>query len=99
MIQTPFSGRNLLQVIPYVFGKILNNARVGTYCVIVQQAFVANTDTVIAHNLGRVPQGYYTGRCSVPCGLFDASTGTAAWTATSITIRASATSVLDVWLY
>lgn len=98
MIASPFDGRNLLQVIPYVFRQLVNNNRVGTWCVLVQQT-VGTGNTVLTHNLARVPQGYYATRNSSGGVLFDATTGVAAWTDTSITIRATVAGVYDIWIY
>jgi hypothetical protein len=56
---------------------------------------VANTDFVIAHNLGRVPVGYLPVRKSAATDIY---TGTVAATTIQLTLKATGTNV-DVTLF
>ena len=44
-----------------------------------------NTPTIIVHNLGRVPLGYYVVRKSAACDIFDGTV--AAWTTANISLE------------
>jgi hypothetical protein len=73
-----------------VLGPLQDNERVGTLIACVGRVFAsANTDTTFAHMLGRVPNGYLMYRSSAGGLVYDPTTGTASWTATSITLRAT----------
>lgn len=51
----------------------------------------ANTNTVTAHQLGRVPDLYLVTGATAAGSVYDSSVGRANWTATEIELRASAT--------
>lgn len=51
---------------------------------------LANTDTAITHNLGRVPVGYHVVSKSVSADIFN---GVAAWTTTQLTLQSSVAGV------
>lgn len=55
----------------------------------------ANTDTTVAHTLGRVPDHYLIGSKSVSCDVY---TGSIAATKSSITLRATAPATVVVIL-
>ena len=85
--------RRLQALIPYLTGPIPSNTPtpVGTFIFLMNQsmASTANTDTTITHNLGRIPNGYIQIR-SRGGTVYDASTGTTNWTATTMVLRDTA---------
>ncbi|GAC1478718.1 MAG: hypothetical protein NVS1B6_19960 [Steroidobacteraceae bacterium] len=98
MNASPLGGRNLLQIIPYVNGQVLDNTRIGSWCVLVQRT-VNLADTDLLHALGRIPQGYYCTRTSSGGVLYDASDALTSWTTTNVRLRATVAGVYDIWLW
>lgn len=71
-------------MIPVVNGTLTNGARVGTWAF--TQGQINQQDTLVAHGLGRVPNGYLT--ISSPGGLlYEASDGRTRWTSQNAYIR------------
>lgn len=89
--RSPLDGRNLFALIPYITGPLVDNALVGTwrYCMARATNALANTDTDFTHQLGRVPNGIFPVRTAKGGVLYDASNGTASWTATNIRLRST----------
>jgi hypothetical protein len=98
---TAFGGRNLAASLLIVNGAILDNTRagLGPFASLVGRT-VGTTDTALAHALGRVPNGVaMVFRNSSGGVLYDASTGTGAWTDTSITLRATVAGVYSFLIF
>ena len=64
--------------------------------ILIRHTFVANTPTVIAHNLNRIPVGYIVTRANTPCVLYDSLTN-AGWTNLQLTLSSNAAA--DVTFY
>lgn len=57
-------------------------------CQVLSVAFsAASTDTIVAHNLGRVPQGYISLGTTVTMNVYDGAIG---WTTSAISLRSTA---------
>jgi hypothetical protein len=96
VIQSPLGGRNLLRAI--LNWTTLNNGdNIGVVGKNVAGAALLTTDTVLTHNLGRVPNGYIQTRSGGGV-LRDASDGTASWTATTIKLQASVAGTYSFWV-
>lgn len=84
--------RNLFASLYYITGVLVdggNGVRIGTMGACMNRAFGANVDVTLNHPLGRVPNGYKAIRSSSGGVLYDASDGTASWTASTIKLRAT----------
>lgn len=57
----------------------------------------ANAETVIAHNLGRVPVGYSIQRSNAAAALYDS--GGSNWTKTTLYLKASAVSNVTIMVF
>lgn len=57
---------------------------------------VANVDTTLAHNLGRVPSGYIVTGASAACSVYN---GSAANTSANIILRSDAPATVGLWVY
>lgn len=98
---TSLSGRLLAQLGIIVTGPVLDNARVGgAFVALVGRVFsAANTNQALAHQLGRVPNGYIVYRTSDGGVVYDASDATASWTTTSIRLRCTSTSTVSLLVF
>ncbi len=92
-------GRNLpLALLLINNSPILDNQQVGPFRALVARA-INTTDTALSHTLGRVPNGYLLYRAGVAGTLYDASTGIAAWTASSISVRATSSGTYSLLVF
>lgn len=79
---------------------IMIRVAAGTNPEALPNAWVAdNVDTVITHNLGRVPIGYYVCKKTASCDVYDGSVGYSAWTVSTITLRNTVGNTVDTVLY
>lgn len=69
---------------------LVSGSRIGSFVPLLQQTFVANTDTVIPINLGRMPSGYHQIRTPAGGGqLTDGSLAGADWNPSQIVLQAT----------
>ena len=83
---------------PYIIGTLLDNARVGSWAILLQRA-IGTGDTSLTHKLGRAPQGYYATRSSSGGVVYDATTGVTLWTKTAIVLRVTVAGTYDLWVF
>lgn len=83
------------QVLDIVNGKL--DFGTNFNCKVVSVTFSSSaTDTSVAHSLGHVPVGYFEIRKNASMIVYD---GSVAWTASSISLRASATGTVSLVVF
>jgi len=82
---------------PFV-GTLLDGHTIGSFCPLLARA-IGTGDTVLAHGLGRVPQGYEVIRNQQPAVVYDGTAFGVDWTRTTLTLRASVATIASLLVF